>query len=171
MNNNNKSVHTLGNENSLLCQEQGKTMESTVTRLTYVFLLCVWLVLCRFIWDSGLLTKGSNAKPLNWEDWMNLAPSVMSSLPSASALASELEDVIIAESTKKKAVEERSQSDMETKQLTPEQEVQLKDLIDFTLGDEIEREDLNAEEIHGILNLAIADAQEAYGKLNLRRRR
>ncbi|CAJ1935997.1 unnamed protein product [Cylindrotheca closterium] len=149
-------------------------MEGTVTRLTYIFLLCVWLVLCRLIWDSGLFFKGNNSnnsKPLNWEDWMNLAPSVMSSLPSASALATELEEVLITESTKQKAVKERSHSDMEAKQLTPEQEEQLKDLIDFTLGDEIEREDLNAEEVQGILNLAIADAQEAYGKLNLRRRR
>mmetsp|Transcript_24641 Transcript_24641/g.60486 ORF Transcript_24641/g.60486 Transcript_24641/m.60486 type:complete len:151 (-) Transcript_24641:3449-3901(-) len=149
-------------------------MESSVTRLTYVFLLCVWLVICRVIWDSGLLTnKGTRNKPLNMEDWMNLAPSVMSSLPSATKLANELleEASIISAGTKKKAVTEISHSDIETKQLTKEQEEQLKDLIDFTLGDEIEREDLNAEEIQGLLNLAIADAQHAYGKLNLRRRR
>lgn len=146
-------------------------MESNVNRLTYVFLLCVWLVICRVLWDSGLLGSGHHHKPLNLEDWMNLAPSVMSLQSSAEALE---RAIIISEGSKKKAVEEthlRSHKDSaETQQLTPEQEEQLKDLIDFTLGDEIEREDLNAEEIQGMLNLAIADAQQAFHKLRLQRR-
>lgn len=150
-------------------------MESNVTRLQYVLLLCVCFVICRILWDSGLLNN-SNIKPLNTvEDWMNLAPSVMSLQSAASSVELIEKTIRITESKKKKAVEEtalRSRNEnTKTQQLTPEQEEQLKDLIDFSLGDEIEREDLGAEEIQGMLNLAIADAQQAYAKVHLRRRR
>ncbi|KAL3928757.1 MAG: hypothetical protein SGBAC_012509, partial [Bacillariaceae sp.] len=129
-------------------------MEGNATRLTYAFLLCVWIVICRLLWDTGALTTNNNntiSNLNNLEDWLSLAPSIMSSASSlATALVSELEETTIVEGTggaKKEAVKEISRSDMESKQLTPEQEEQLKDLIDFTLGDEIEREDINAEQI------------------------
>jgi hypothetical protein len=51
--------------------------------------------------------------------------------------------------------------------LEPKHQKYIKELINFSLGDEIERENISAEEIHELLSEAISEAQQSYNRLGL----
>jgi hypothetical protein len=138
-------------------------MDATSSRLRYGFILCVWLVICRIIWDVGLMTKQGTLKKYNLEELIAFAPTITT----ASATATTNDDRHHSE--KKRAIHEGHLVQSNTT-LTAEQEAQLKNLIDFTLGDEIERESLAPGEIQELLNVAIAEAQESFAKLSRRSR-
>lgn len=137
-------------------------MEKNSPALRYGFILCVWLVICRIFWDVGLLTDSGSLQKHKFDDLIAFAPTVRT----AAAATTKYSD---NSSVKKQDVQTDHFAKSNTT-LTAEQEAHLKELIDFTLGDEIEREDLKPEQIQELLNDAISEAQEAFAKLKLRRR-
>lgn len=102
------------------------------------------------------MNKQGTLKNYHLEELFAFAPSM------ATATATTNDDR--HDSEKKRAVHTGHLEKSNTT-LTAEQEAHLKDLIDFTLGDEIERESLTPGEIQELLNAAISEAQEAFAKL------
>jgi hypothetical protein len=111
------------------------------------------------------MTKQGTLKKYNLEELIAFAPAIATA--SASATARTNDD---RHDTEKKRAIHTGHLEKSNTTLTAEQEAHLKDLIDFTLGDEIERESLTPGEIQELLNAAIAEAQESFAKLALRRR-
>eukprot|EP00980_Cylindrotheca_fusiformis_P013738 scaffold3533_cov97-Cylindrotheca_fusiformis.AAC.2 len=131
-------------------------MDRKSRRLRYAFVFTVWLVICRIFWDVGLITKQGSLNKHKFEDLVAFAPALRTTTDSNGSTSNQ--------GYSKEAI----QADHIVQgnyTLTAEQEQQLKDLIDFTLGDEIEREDVSPEEIQKMLSDAINDAQKHFTAL------